>query len=307
MRVQDDKISLNVPDVVKVLAVYESTDTADPILDRVKFSPISQIDNDAIIGENIIGSDSGALVRIVLNSSSTPSVPSNNIGIVYLNDKKLTVGETVTFKESGIISTVETLTLGKFKNITNNFNLDKGQRNDYYDYSRLVRVGSQVPERRLLVVYDHFTVPSSDNGDVFTVLSYDSDRFSEDIPNIGPIGPNQVRASDTLDFRPRVQDFTVTTSSPFDFASRNFGSDPKFTLKPGESSLIGYDFYLRELIKYFWINLERNCKKGVSSLEPVPPINEEVDLMQLLRFVFQHICITQMMLKLEQLIIEDIP
>ena len=58
------------------------------------------------------------------------------------------------------------------------------------------------------------------------------------------IGPNQVRASDTLDFRPRVQDFAVTTSSPFDFASRNFGSDPKFTLKPGESSLIGYDFYL---------------------------------------------------------------
>ena len=41
LRVQDDKISLNVPDVVKVLAVYESTDTADPILDRVQFSPIS--------------------------------------------------------------------------------------------------------------------------------------------------------------------------------------------------------------------------------------------------------------------------
>ena len=282
LRVQDDKISLNVPDVVKVLAVYESTDTADPILDRVQFSPISQIDNDAIIGENIIGSDSGALARIVLNSSSTPSVPSNNIGIVYLNDKKLTVGETVTFKESGIISTVETLTLGKFKNITNNFNLDKGQRNDYYDYSRLVRVGSQVPERRLLVVYDHFTVPSSDNGDVFTVLSYDSDRFSEDIPNIGPIGPNQVRASDTLDFRPRVQDFTVTTSSPFDFASRNFGSDPKFTLKPGESSLIGYDFYLPRIDKVFLDKFGSVIvRKGVSSLEPVPPINEEVDLMQL--------------------------
>ena len=27
LRVQDDKISLNVPDVIKVLAVYESTDT----------------------------------------------------------------------------------------------------------------------------------------------------------------------------------------------------------------------------------------------------------------------------------------
>ena len=166
----------------------------------------------------------------------------------------------------------------KFKNITNNFNLDKGQRNEYYDYSRLVRVGSQIPERRLLVVYDHYTVPSSDTGDVFTVLSYDSDRFSKDIPGIGP---NQVRASDTLDFRPRVQDFAVTTSSPFDFASRNFGSEPKFTLKPGESSLIGYDFYLPRIDRVLDKFGSVIVRKGVSSTEPVPPTNEDSDLMQL--------------------------
>ena len=279
LRVQDDKISLNVPDVAKVLAVYESTNTADPILDRIQLSSISQVDSDAIIGEDIIGSDSGALARVVLNASSTPSVPSNNIGFVYLNDQKFSVGENVTFKESGIVSTIETITFGKFKNITNNFNLDKGQRNEYYDYSRLVRVGSQIPERRLLVVYDHYTVPSSDTGDVFTVLSYDSDRFSKDIPGIGP---NQVRASDTLDFRPRVQDFTVTTSSPFDFASRNFGSEPKFTLKPGESSLIGYDFYLPRIDRVFLDKFGSVIvRRGVSSTEPVPPTNEDDDLMQL--------------------------
>ena len=267
------------PDVAKVLAVYESTNTADPILDRIQLSSISQVDSDAIIGEDIIGSDSGALARVVLNASSTPSVPSNNIGFVYLNDQKFSVGENVTFKESGIVSTVEQITFGKFKNITNNFNLDKGQRNEYYDYSRLVRVGSQVPERRLLIVYDHYTVPSSDNGDVFTVLSYDSERFSKDIPNIGP---NQVRASDTLDFRPRVQDFAVTTSSPFDFASRNFGSEPKFVLKPGESSLIGYDFYLPRIDRVFLDKFGSVIVRGgVSSTEPLPPINEDSDLMLL--------------------------
>ena len=64
------------------------------------------------------------LARIVQNSSSgaTPAIPTNNIGIVYLNDQTFSVGETVTF-ESGIISTVETITLGKYKNITNNFRL----------------------------------------------------------------------------------------------------------------------------------------------------------------------------------------
>ena len=284
LRVQDNQISLNVPDVVKVLSVYESTNTADPTLDRIQFSSISQVDTDAIIGEDIIGSDSGALARIVLNASSTPSVPeqtvpTNNLGIVYLNDQKFSVGESVTFKESGIISTVEAITFGKYKNITNNFILDKGQKNEYYDYSRLVRVGSQIPERRLLVVYDHYTVPTSDSGDVFTVLSYDADRFSEDIPNIGSRG---VRASDTLDFRPRVQNFTGITSSPFDFSSRNFGTDPKFILKPGEGSLIGYDFYLPRIDRVYLDKFGSVIvRKGVSSVEPVPPTNEDVNLMQL--------------------------
>src|SRR5210317_258642 len=273
LRVQDDQISLNVPDVSKVLAVYESTNTSDPTLDRIQFPIISQVDTDAIIGEDIIGSDSGALARIVTKPSS------NNLGIVYLNDKKLSVGENVTFKESNIVSTLEQITLGKYKNITNNFTLDKGQRDEYYDYSRLVRVGSQIPERRLLVVYDYYSVPSSDNGDVFTVLSYDTDRVSEDIPNIGP---RNVRASDTLDFRPRVQEFSGITSSPFDFSSRNFGTDPKFVLKPGEGSLIGYDFYLPRIDRVYLDKFGSVIvRKGISSIEPVPPANEDPNLMQL--------------------------
>jgi hypothetical protein len=287
LRVQDDKISLNVPDVAKVLSVYESTNTADPILDRIQFSSISQVDTDAIIGEDIVGSDSGALARIVQNSSSgaTPAIPTNNIGIVYLNDQTFSAGETVTFKESGIISTVETITLGKYKNITNNFRLGKGQRRQYYDFSRLVRVGTQVPERRLLIVYDHYTVPASDTGDVFTVLSYDADRFSEDIPRLRVPGRGRrrrVRATDTLDFRPRVQNFTVTTSSPFDFSSRNFGTEPQFILKPGEGSIIGYDFYLPRIDRIYLDKFGKVIlRKGVSSEEPVPPENEDTDLMQL--------------------------
>ena len=180
-----------------------------------------------------------------------------------MNDQTFNLGETVTFKESNIVSTLEAITFGKYKNITNNYILDKGQKDEYYDYSRIVRVGSQVPERRLLIVYDHYTIPASDNGDVFTVLSYGSDRFSKDIPNIGP---RNVRASDTLDFRPRVQDFSVTTSSPFDFSSRNFGTDPKFVLKPGEGSLIGYDFYLPRIDRIYLDKFGSVVvRKGISS------------------------------------------
>ena len=287
LRVQDDKISLNVPDVSKVLAVYESTNTADPTLDVLKFSSISQVDTNAIIGEDIIGSDTGALARIVTNNSTTASTgentstgDNNKLGIVYLNDQKFNPGENVVFKESNIISTLESITLGKYKNITNNFNLDKGQRDEYYDYSRLIRVETQVPEKRLLIVYDHYTIPTSDNGDVFTVLSYDAERFSKDIP---VIGSKNVRASDTLDFRPRVPTFnTATTRSPFDFSSRIFTNDPKLTLKPGEGSLLGYDFYLPRIDKVYLDKFGSVIvRKGVSAADPEPPSNEDGDLMQI--------------------------
>ena len=35
-----------------------------------------------------------------------------------------------------------------------------------------------------MIVFDHYTVPSNDDGDVFTVNSYDKERFTNDIPNI---------------------------------------------------------------------------------------------------------------------------
>jgi len=279
LRVQDSEISLNFPDVAKVLAVYESTDTSDPVLDRIEFSSISNVDSDAIVGEEIVGSTSGAIARVVLNTGTTPSVPTNNLGIVYLNKEKFAVGEEVTFGESNITSTVQSITIGKYKNITNNYTLDKGQRDEYYDYSRIVRKNDVEPSRRLLIVFDHYTVPANDDGDVFTVLSYDADRFKDDIP---VIGSDNVRASDTLDFRPRVSEFTVTTSSPFDFDSRSFGTEPKFNLKPGESSLVGFEFYLPRIDKLFLDKFGNFIvSKGVPSKDPKEPIVNDTDLMEL--------------------------
>jgi len=82
LRVQDDQISLNVPDVSKVLVVYESTNTADPTLDAIEFSSISNVGTDAIIGENIIGSESGAVGRVVTNNTSTESEGGCNLGTI---------------------------------------------------------------------------------------------------------------------------------------------------------------------------------------------------------------------------------
>ena len=111
-------------------------------------------------------------------------------GIVYLNDKVFTNLETVVFKESNITTNLDgintTDTDARYQNISKSFTLDKGQRDQYYDYSRIVRKSSSsIPSKRLLIVYDHYTVPSNDSGDAFTVLSYGKERYNKDIPLIG--------------------------------------------------------------------------------------------------------------------------
>ena len=180
LRVQDEEISLNYPDVVKVISVYESFDSSAPTLDQVQFTSSANVTTNAIIGEDILGNNSKAIARIV-------SKPSTNVlGIAYLNSERFLVGESVVFKDSNITTEIESITFGRYKDITNLYTLDKGQRDQYYDYSRIVRNrGEAEPSKQLLVVFDYYSVPSNDNGDVYTVLSYDQDRFANDIPTIG--------------------------------------------------------------------------------------------------------------------------
>jgi len=262
LRVQDEEISLNYPDVVKIISVYESFDSSAPTLDRIQFGASANVSTNAIIGENIIGNNSKAVARVV----SSPS--TNILGVVYLNSERFTDSETVTFEESNITTEIEAITPGKYKDITNSYRLDKGQKDQYYDYSRIVRnKGTTEPSKQLLVVFDYYSVPSNDGGDVFTVLSYDKERFTHDVPFIGP---RSVRSSDTLDFRPRVSIFTSDSSSPFDFASRTLS--PTRILSPNESSLLGYDYYLARIDKLY---LDRNknfiLEKGISSNTPKAP------------------------------------
>ena len=264
LRVQDEEISLNYPDVVKVLSVYESFDSSAPTLDQVQFTSSANVTTNAIIGENILGSTSKAVARIV-------SKPSTNVlSIVYLNSERLTNGETVKFKDSNITTEIESITLGKYKDITNSYTLNKGQRDQYYDYSKIIRNSGQAePSKQLLIVFDYYSVPSNDNGDVFTVLSYNEDRFATDIPTIGP---RSIRSSDTLDFRPIVSVFSGSSSSPFDFSSRNFNSVPKLILSPNESSLIGYEYYLPRIDKLYLDKFGKFIlEKGISSKDPKAP------------------------------------
>ena len=275
LRVQDEEISLNYPDVVKFLAVYESTNTSAPVLDKLTFTSTVAVHNNAVIGENIISKDTNVTARVV-------SSPSNNIlEIVYLTSGKFQAGESVEFNESNIKTTIESIAIGNYKNITNSFTLDKGQKDQYYDYSRLVR-NRNVPEpsAQLLVVFDYYSV-ASDEGDVFTVLSYDEERFSNDIPQIGVFG---IRATDTLDFRPRVSIYNPSsnTGSPFEFTARDFSGNAVLRyLTPNESSIVDFKHYLPRVDNVYLNKFgEFVYEKGISSLDPKAP-TKTGELMQL--------------------------
>ena len=267
LRIEDKEISLNVPDVVKVRAIYESKDNGAVTLDRLTFVSGLSLDVNSVVGEKIVGKNSRAIGQIVNRLSG-----GTEIEFVYLNANRFEKGESVEFKESNIKANLQNITTGNFTDRTNNYDLDKGHRKQYCDYSRIIRKeGSAVPSNRLLVIFDHYVTQSTTTGDVFTVNSYTKERYTKDIPRVGGS-----RASDIIDFRPRVKEYVPgapgVDKSPFHFDSRTFESDSRYVVAPGESSVLGLSFYLPRIDKLV-INKFEQAKliKGVSAENPAPP------------------------------------
>jgi hypothetical protein len=267
LRVQDKEICLNYPDVTDIVAIYESLDSSAPILDKLTFSSTDDVFTSAIIGENIFGTTSKGIARVV-----SIDALNSQIEVVYLTDDRFSVLEPLEFEESNVVAVLQAYTPGKYRDITTSYLLNKGQKNQYYDYSRIVRnKGGYVPHRQLLVVYNRFDVPSGDTGDVFTVNSYDEERYAKEIPNIGP---SETPAHDVLDFRPRVSAFNPASASksPFYYTSRDFSGEPDRILTPNESMTFDYDFYLPRIDKLVLLpDGTFKIEGGTPARQPVPP------------------------------------
>ena len=281
LRVEDQEISLNVPDAAKVLAVYESTNTATPILDSMQFVSGLGLDVNTIVGEHIIGSESRAIGQVVNRKDATTTE------FVYVNGNKFVKGETVTFKDSNISSVAQKVTEGSYVDRTDNYTLDKGHRKQFSDYSRIVRRGNAPkPSKRLLIVFDYYEVAPNTSGDFFTVNSYTKERYTNDIPAVAGN-----RASDILDFRPRVRKFveadlpfSTDAKSPFAYSHRIFEESTRYVITPDENTIVGYSYYLPRIDKLV-INKNEQVKliKGVSADKPAPPteVGDSMEIAQI--------------------------
>lgn len=270
-RVQDTEISLNVPDVLRVLAIYESSGTSDPRLPTLQltsFTGISNNNQDYVVGEKIIGSISGAVALI------TSKKDFDKLEYVYLNTLTFQIGETITGDESKIVSIVIDKITGD-KNIAQNFTLDNGQRDYYYDYGRIVRKsGSSEPSKKIKVIFQNYTIDQNDTGEFVTVNSYPVDGYKYDIPTY-----KKTRLSDVIDVRPRVVPYELSTKSPFEFSSRTFAVDglySNYSLVSRENLLVNYSYYQGRIDL---INLNPNgifeVIQGTPSDFPVPPSKRE--------------------------------
>ena len=244
-RVQDEEISLNVPDVTKIYGVLESNNASDPVFPRISLRSINSATGktgDILIGEKFIGGSSNAKgIYVSKQDDST-------INYLALNDYTLQDNEIITFEDSAIEATVSSTTLGS-NNITEEFTYDDGQRSTIYDYARMTRKsGYNEPAKRLSIVFESAYFTASDTGDITTVNSYDNFTY-KDLPTI-----DKSNVSDILDIRPRVSDFSGTTYSPFEFLGRSFtasGNSAQNILASDESILLDYSFYLPRLDKIY--------------------------------------------------------
>ena len=243
-RVQDSVISLNVPDVVQIHDIFESTNTSpaeSPSSVLGSFDGPTATSNDLIVGEVMTGTVSGAKARYLVKKTDT------TVGFVYLNDTSFEIGEVVQFNQSGVSAIVNVVNTGSLR-VTDQYTFDNGQRETIYDYSRIIRKpGFSAPTRQLRVYYSKAFYDSSDTGDVTIVNSYNSFDYGTEINAI-----DGVRNSDMVDARPRVKDYSITAGSrsPLEFYGRDFDGgvtgqhSSKDVIASDESMTVDYNYYL---------------------------------------------------------------
>jgi len=243
-RVEDDAISLGCADVFKIKAIYESLDSSDPVLPRFQYTNLVgtlQVD------EIITGDISGSRARVI-------TTDSNYVYFIPVNDDKFTDGENI----SGPTATLKIVTgsiLAGSKNISDNYTLDNGQRDQYYDYSRLVRKpGYTAPTHRVFVIFDRFLTTSGTG--FYSVDSYPDSEYKE----IPAYGGTQLR--NCLDFRPivpsnlsgsgsRVSPYTLTSGGKLDFGNRVFTGNLVGLPGQSDSTILSYEYYLGRIDKVF--------------------------------------------------------
>jgi len=204
-----------------------------------------------------------------LNSNSTVAISTQSTiesGVIGLS--KADVYQINNIYMAPDFSTVATTS---HTDITSRFELDNGQRDNFYDIGRIkLKTGELTPTGRLLVDFDYF---SHGSGDYFDVDSYSGVVDYADIPEYKSDTTGQTfQLRDCLDFRPRVDDASTINSGGQDRSFDGTGASTVDIVKFGDDVTTDFEFYLSRIDKIF-LDKDGAFKvvEGASSLNPQLP------------------------------------
>jgi hypothetical protein len=191
---------------------------------------------------------------------STPNTTVNSHDLLYKADiyRLVAVYDSL---QSGTNATTSDL------DITSRYELDNGQRDNFYDVGRIkLKPGSPGPTGRILVVFDYFTHGA---GDYFSVDSYTGQVDYANIPQYASTSTTY-ELRDVLDFRPRVRD--DGTSFVNAGGTNQSGAALTEIGKIASSMIMDFRYYLPRKDKIY-VDNKGNFKvlKGVSAANPAIP------------------------------------
>ena len=273
-RVDDARISLGCSDVFKIKAIYESTNATATINEMVPNLQFTNLVGTISVDDVITGDDSGSRARVVSYDST-----NNKVYFIPVDDDKFTDAETITAPSSTFKIVTGQIVPGA-KDITDSFDLDNGQRDQFYDYSSLVRKANYAaPTHQCLVIFDRFLTTAGVNP--YTVDSY-ADTDYKIIPTY-----DEQPLRDTIDFRPQVAEklagsgsvaspWTLNGTEFFDYESRAFTGNVIGVPGIGDTTILSLQYYLPRIDKVF-MNKDNVVQvvKGSPGASPVTPEDVE--------------------------------
>jgi len=201
----------------------------------------------------------------ITNTDYTTVLPGDSISL-YIPDvikvRKVFAG-TSTALPNGVIESTQTVP--GFRDITNHFYIDYGQKDNKYNHAKLIlKQGYDSPSAQLLVHVDYYQhiYATGTNVSFFSADSYSNDEYELGIIPVYTSSSGIVyNLRDCLDFRP-----TQTLGE----------TSEEYTVpaipSPEESTELSYDYYLPRIDKLVLSkDKEFRVIKGKSAPQPLPP------------------------------------
>ena len=271
--------TLGVADVFAVRGVFEGGNAVSSGGAAVSTAPVPpSFTYTADAGSNALSTGGTEVVGDVSNARGILIENDSNTCFFYYKDGsgKFQNGEGITFTDGvAKAGTISNLSNGS-KEITDNFVFDDGQRDSFYDISKITRkTGAPAPTNPLMIIVDFFT--HSGAGNVFTgnsygtlgfaeIPSYVADRFD---PSASFDADGEFHLADSIDYRPVVARLLTTQPSadisatndisgisalPMSYSSSVFEGNGSFNpdlAKIGSNITVDYEHYLARLDRLF--------------------------------------------------------